>query len=176
MVTQEKQQLYRVVNPNQDKKFEERFNQDFEHKEYLCCLSLHADKDTCHEYEVLMGRAEACEIYQEYEILMGRTEAYEYIRQYIESYSEVDMLKSFVLVDGLPLSERKSIYAFMRYVQQFYNDGFDVDEYITDEVREELSEHPNMDSYEPKKSDPMFDNVQRVSMEEFMLGTRFIEL
>lgn len=160
MVTQKKQQLYRVINPNQDKRFEEQFNQDFERKEYLCCLSLHTDNEE----------------FQEYEILTGRTEAYEYIRQYIESYSEVDMLKSFVLVDGLPLSERKSVYAFMRYVQQFYDDGFDIDEYITDEVREDLSEYQNTDASEPSKSDLMFDGAQRVSMEEFMLGTRFIEL
>ena len=159
-MVQEKQQMYRVINPNQDKKFEERFNQDFEHKEYLCCLTINID-----------GNME-----QEHEILMGRTEAYEYLRQYIETYPELNMLNSFVLVDGLPLSERKSIYAFMRYIQQFYDDGFDVDEYITDETKAELEAYLNMDKYEHRETDPMFDDVQRVSMEEFMLGTKFIEL
>lgn len=63
----------------------------------------------------------------EWNIVEGRTEAYEYIKDSIEY---IDLEKSFILVENLPLAKRKSIFAFMKYVQDNYEDGFDIEDYI----------------------------------------------
>lgn len=63
----------------------------------------------------------------EWNILEGRTDAYEYIKNNIEY---IDLDTSFILVENLPLAKRKSIFAFMKYVQDNYEDGFDIEDYV----------------------------------------------
>ena len=61
---------------------------------------------------------------KEWIICNGRTEAYESIKDVIEI---IDIETSFILVENLPLSKRISVYKFMKFVQDSYNDGFDID-------------------------------------------------
>lgn len=63
----------------------------------------------------------------EWNVVEGRTEAYEYIKDNIEY---IDLEKSFILVENLPFAKRKSIFAFMKYVQDNYEDNFDIEDYV----------------------------------------------
>lgn len=165
---QKKPPLYRVVNPNQDKAFEAKFNQNFEEKDYLVCLWIkHIGDDE-----------------RLWEICHGRTEAYNYIKDQIvgnhmmDFQTEIFMTTddSFVLVDGLPLKDRKSIYAFMKYVQQFYDDGFEIDDYV------DLSNISGLDTDESDSQHKMapaeiFNLLNTgISMEEFMGGQRYFQI
>ena len=82
---------------------------DKEHKEYLICITFISDGD------------------YEWNIIKGRKNTYEYIKDMIE-YIDVD--ESFVLVEHLTLDKRISVYKFMKYAQDSYNDGFDIDEVV----------------------------------------------
>ena len=93
-------------------------------------------------------------------ILDGRTEAYEYIKNAIHW---IDFENSFILVENLTLNERKSIYAFMKHVQDNYDDGFDIDEYITAD-REEEFRRANVDT------SISVDPGEKVDMASFMNG------
>lgn len=62
-----------------------------------------------------------------WDIITGRTNAYEFIKDNIEF---INLEESFILVESNTLSQRKSIYAFLKYVEKFYEDNFDVDDYI----------------------------------------------
>ena len=80
-----------------------------EEKQYLICIAApYSDSDI-------------------WNIVTGRTAAYEYIKDYIDI---IDFKDSFILVENCTLNERKSIYAFMKYVGQFYEDNFDIDDYV----------------------------------------------
>jgi len=78
-----------------------------EEKDYLVCITM------------LDGEQEWC-------ILKGRLNTYEYIK---DVAGDIDLEESFVLVERLTLEERVSVYKFMKYAQDDYNDGFDIDEY-----------------------------------------------
>ena len=80
-----------------------------EEKQYLICI---AGKDGGED---------------EWEIVIGRTAAYERIKN---SIAYIDLDHSFILVEGHPLEKRKSIYASMKHVEQFYEDNFDIEDYI----------------------------------------------
>jgi len=94
-------------------------------------------------------------------IVEGRTEAYEYIKNAVHW---IDFENSFVLVENLSLAERKSVYAFLKHVQDNYDDGFDIDEYIESD-REEEFRASNIDSSVNINSD------ERLDMASFMDGT-----
>lgn len=96
----------------------------------------------------------------DWEIVTGRTAAYEYIKENIES---IDMEHSFILVESLTLAERKSIYAFMKYVGDFYSDNFDIEDYIKGDWDEADYKRDNDIAL-------MIDNSERVDMESFMNG------
>jgi hypothetical protein len=93
-------------------------------------------------------------------IVTGRTEAYEFVKNNIDS---IDLNYSFVLVETCPLSERKSIYAFMKYVGDFYSDGFDIEDYIKGDWDEEDYKRINDISLE-------VNNAERIDMQSFMDG------
>lgn len=161
-----KQRLYRVIEPNKDKEFEARFNQDFENKIYLVCLTVS---------DYLDGN-------QRWKLCNGRTEAYEFIKSSLENeFTDVDPLvdldpiESFVLVDGLPLRDRKSVYAFMKYIQQYYDDGFDIEDYIdSSELTKQDSDDSSSSNNEPLSLYKMLNTG--ISMEEFMNGNRFFTM
>ena len=62
-----------------------------------------------------------------WELITGRTELYETIKNSIDF---IDLDRSFVLVESAKLENRKSIVAFMKYAEQFFQDSFDIDDYI----------------------------------------------
>ena len=95
-----------------------------------------------------------------WDIMIGRTAAYEYIKENID---DIDMEHSFVLVESVTLSERKSIYAFMKYAGEFYSDGFDIEDYIKGDWDES-------DYMRNNDITPMVDNKDRINMESFLNG------
>ena len=114
MVEKEKQQMYRVINPNRDLEVERQMFQDPESKTYLVCLYIDDNYD---------GR-------KIWEILIGRHAVYEYIKSEIadDDANLINPLQSFVLVESCKLSERISVYAFMKHAQDIFNDGYDIED------------------------------------------------
>ena len=99
-------------------------------------------------------------------IVEGRTEAYEYIKDMIE---EIDISRSFILVETEKLNTRKSIYAFMKYVERFYEgDSFDIDDY----VRGDWSES---DFQEDNNISPEFINNNKFDIKDMMNGDTIIK-
>lgn len=62
-------------------------------------------------------------------ICQGRRDTYEYIKECLFSDSCIDVDSSFVLVETHRLSDRRSLYKFVKYCQDMYDDNFDIDEY-----------------------------------------------
>ena len=99
---EQKKEMVRIVDNSKPYK-------NYEEKQYLICIAApYSDSDI-------------------WNIVTGRTEAYEYIKEHIDI---IDFRDSFILVESCTLNERKSIYAFMKYAGQFYEDNFDIDDYI----------------------------------------------
>lgn len=93
-------------------------------------------------------------------IITGRTEAYKYIKENID---DINMEHSFILVEHHTLNTRKSIYAFMKYVGDFYSDGFDIEDYIKGDWDEEDYKRNNDISL-------IVDNNERIDMQSIMNG------
>lgn len=111
-------------------------------KEYLLCI---AGKDGADDT---------------WEMITGRTELYETIKNNIEW---IDLERSFVLLSTAKLENRKSIVAFMKYCERFFNDSFDIEDYIKGDWSEaEYAAQNNIDT--------MFSNNDRLNMEDFMNG------
>ena len=109
----EKQIVARVVNQNPEQKLLRKNPED---KIYLLCI---AGKD---------GAPDS------WELITGRTELYETIKSSID-FSDLE--RSFTLVESAKLENRKSIVAVMKYLEQFYNDSFDIEDYIKGDWDEE---------------------------------------
>ena len=135
--------MYDVVNPNADIEFEQKMDNNPELKHYLICIASYEDSDM-------------------WTIVQGRTAAFNYIKDNIDI---INFEESFILVDGLPLSERRSIYAFMQYAQQFYpEDSFDIVDYVKGDWDEEDYRQRN-EIYD------VFQHVNnKLSMEDIMNG------
>lgn len=93
-------------------------------------------------------------------IVIGRTEAYNYIKENID---EINLEHSFILVESCTLDKRKSIYAFMKYAGEFYNDGFDIEDYIKGDWDERDYQRNN-------DINLMINETDRISMQSFMDG------
>lgn len=147
MAEKELVKMYRVVDANKDLKHDAQINHPKktpEEKQYLLCI---AGKDGADD---------------EWEIITGRTATYERIKESIEY---IDFELSFVLVETLTLSDRKSIYAFMKYVQDFYNDGFDIEDYIKGDWSE--SDYKASNNIDPSID---FNSDRRINMQSIMDG------
>lgn len=112
------------------------------------------------QYLICIKAKQESEFQDSWDIVVGRTEAYEYIKNIID---DIDLDYSFILVESCNLSERKSIYAFMKYAGDFYSDGFDIEDYIKGDWDESDYKRNNDISL-------MIDNKDRVDMESFMNG------
>lgn len=99
-----------------------------------------------------------------WDIVTGRTEAYTTIKDYIIN-TLVDFEKSFILVETAKLNDRKSFVAFMKYAEQFYDDSFDIEDYIKGDWSEEEYKKQN----EVDNQLVMFDN-DKLDMQSFMNG------
>ena len=142
----QKVKMYDVVNSNADNEFEQRLDANPEIKHYLICIAASIDS----------GESDS------WVIVQGRTSAFNYIKDNIDI---INFEESFILVDGLPLSERRSIYAFMQYAQQFYpEDSFDIVDYVKGDWDEEDYRQRN-EIYD------IFKHVEnKLSMEDIMNG------
>ena len=142
--------MYEVIEPNKDLEFDKKLKEkDAEYKYYLICIAAKP------------GYGDDM-----WTIVQGRSEAYQYIVDNIEC---INLDESFILVEGLGLENRKSIYAFCKYVEQYFTDSFDIDDYIKGDWDE--SEYQKRNDI-----DPTFNSIngRRVSMEDIMNGnTKF---
>ena len=97
-------------------------------------------------------------------IRTGRREAYEYIKMDIES---MDIHKSTVLVEGIPIENRISVYKFMKHIQDkgfFEGETFDIEDYnIGDDESLEEDNFNNTDNGTVTESEGNNDGVERVS-------------
>ena len=120
-----KKQMYRVVNADKDLQFDKSSSKkDPEEKQYLICIASIPGS----EYE------------DEWTIVTGRRAAYEKI---VESIEYIDLENSFILVETCTLKDRKSIYTFMKYMENFYNEGFDIEDYVRGDWSEQEYRHHN---------------------------------
>ena len=81
------------------------------------------------EYLVLLiGVGGDEEYYKDYQFIKGRTATYEYIKTLIE---DIDIDESYVLVEGVSLEDRVTVYEFMRHMHMhfFQDDAFDIEKY-----------------------------------------------
>lgn len=121
-MTQLKQMVTTVDNtkPRQGK------NPEF--KTYLLCIT---GKDGYEDY---------------WEIIEGRSNVYEHIKNNAQFINVED---SFVLVEGLALEKRASVYQFMKHCESFFNDSFDIEDYVysydTDNNKDEYAANVDTD-------------------------------
>ena len=116
-----------------------------EEKQYLVCLT-----NENHSIE-------------SWEFITGRTEAYELIKDAIKNM-DVDTYASFILVETCKLDQRKSIYAFMKYCESIYNDGFNIDEYVGDiNIDYSISNNDISDLVD-------IPNIEKIDITSFMDG------
>lgn len=113
-----------------------------EEKIYLICISGHSE--------------------DMWNIVTGRTEAYNYIKDIIE---DINFEESFILVENCTLNQRKSIYAFMKYCESFFEDSFDIDDYIKGDWSEDdfRKSHSIESQFEA-------ENANRLNMVDVMNG------
>ena len=144
----EKKQMYRIVNPDQDKRYDEKIRlEDPERRQYLICISAQAGSG-----EEDMWR-----------LVTGRTEAYNLIKDNIDY---IDFFNSFILVETCKLADRQSIYAFMKHIERFYEeDSFDIDDY----VRGDWSEDEYLKYNEIDRS-LLVESSSKLNMEDIMNG------
>jgi hypothetical protein len=144
----EKKRMYQVVNPDADLKFERKMrSKDPEERYYLICIRAAAQSDMPDEWHIVSGRTEAREVI-------------------INAIDYIDFEESFVLVETCTLNDRKSIYTFMKYIEQFFNDGFDIDDYVKgDWSEDDYIRHNDIDT-------SIYNNLRegRVSMVDMMNG------
>lgn len=120
-----KRQMYRVVDADKDLQFDKSSSKkDPEERQYLICIASIPGS----EYE------------DEWVIVTGRRAAYEKI---VESIEYIDLENSFILVETCTLKDRKSIYTFMKYMENFYNEGFDIEDYVRGDWSEQEYRHHN---------------------------------
>ena len=135
-MSEEMRQMIRHVKPDEPR------TKSHEEKQYLICIAAKPG-----DYDL-------------WEIVIGRTNAYEFIKDNIDI---IDFDRSFILVEDCNLNQRKSIYAFVKYVQDLYNDGFDIEEYIKGDWSETEYQVDN-------DINIMVDNSSRLSMAEMLNG------
>lgn len=141
MLQNGKIEMARIVNKSEPSK------KDPEEKLYLLCI---AGKNNTEDTWYL---------------IVGRTEVYETIKNEIEN---IDLENSFILVESAKLENRKSIYAFMKYVESFYEDSFDIEDYIKGDWSED--EFDNNYIMNDINTSLNIDNNDRLDMASFING------
>lgn len=101
---------------------------DFEKKKYIILyILLDEDEYSCNRFKVCTGR----------------TETYSFIREILEEFDSIDIMESLIITETkqidintneeayfmLNLDNAISIYRFCKHVEEYYNDGFDIEEY-----------------------------------------------
>ena len=81
------------------------------------------------EYLILLvGLRGKEEEFKDYQFIIGRKATYETIKTFIE---DIDIDESYVLVEGVALEDRISVYKFMKHMHMhfFQDDLFDIEKY-----------------------------------------------
>lgn len=136
----EKKEMVKIIDKN-----DPEHAKSAEDREYLICLYMNRRKN------------------ERWDIVTGRTEAYELIKDEVQN-NDVDFNNSFVLVESLKLNQRKSIYAFMKYCESFFDDGFNIDDYIYDDLDIDISNLNGIDD------NINISNNDRLNMSSLMDG------
>jgi DNA-binding protein len=109
------------------------------------------------QYLVLMFLKENEET-KTFEIITGRKSVYDYIRENIDN---IDILKSLILVnaEGVTLNDAITVYAFMKHMEQFFQDeNFSIEDYRDEDETETFNDT------EESTGDPMMDQVRDVQV------------
>lgn len=123
-------QLYTLIEPKQDLYYEAT-HIDPEKKMYLICIMYYSG-DT------------------EWVLEQGRSNVYEFLKSIIDM---IDIYESFILVENVSLKDRKSVYAFMSYIEKIFNDGFRIDDHAN--LHEDGSDEETPDElYDIKQMSP----------------------
>ena len=69
-----------------------------------------------------------------YEVIKGRTKIYEYIKDLADN---IDCIKSKVIANGVDFKEALSVYYFMKIMENYFDDGFDIEEFVGDSSEED---------------------------------------
>ena len=75
----------------------------------------------------------------DWDIKDGRSEAYEYCKE-VASINQIDLDSSFVLVENLPFTKRKSMRSFMDYCSSIFGDDIDLRDYDGEENHDAFEE------------------------------------
>lgn len=102
-------------------------------------------------------------------LVTGRTDAYEFVKSHVLSFGQnIDFDNSFIMVEGIDLTERRSLVAFMKYCEQFFQDGFSIDDYVHGDWDEEAwaSDHNHIEVSE----EMAMSNLNKLDVAAFMNG------
>lgn len=77
-------------------------------------------------YVVLYYSYEDGEEVKSFEILTGRTNAREFIKNMIDS---IDIHESKILVETVAYEDALTVYQFIKEMEVYYQDGFDIEDY-----------------------------------------------
>lgn len=78
------------------------------------------------EYLILYYSEIEDEEVKSFEIITGRKKAYEFVRSIIEY---IDIHESKVLVSGATLENCKTVYEYMKLMEVYFEDSFDIEDY-----------------------------------------------
>ena len=70
-----------------------------------------------------------------FEFIKGRTETRNRIIADLE-VGDVDIHKSRVLVEGAPLEDSITLYSFMKHIETYFEDSFDIEDYNTGDIED----------------------------------------
>lgn len=100
-----------------------------------------------------------------FEIREGRTATYVMIKDMIDY---IDIYDSKVIVESVPFNEGVSVYQFMKYMENFFSDGFDIEDYNNGDSNEEIDRVNYI--IEKEETESMEEaNVGRRSMVQFAM-------
>ena len=68
----------------------------------------------------------------------GRTVTYDSVKTMIES-GNVNVEESIILVEGGEYGKHATLYQFMKHMENFYNNKFDIDDYVVGDSEDEAS-------------------------------------
>lgn len=79
---------------------------------------------------IFLLRSDIDEVNQTWLDAIGRSNAYDLAKS-LAIAGDVDLTASFILVEGNPLEKSVTVYEFLAGMQRRFNDGFNVDNYVT---------------------------------------------
>lgn len=62
-----------------------------------------------------------------FDVIKGRVSVYEHIKNLVDY---IDCVQSKVIANGVDFDEAFSVYYFMKVMKQYFDDGFDIEDYV----------------------------------------------